>query len=126
MTRFVTFLLKLSVVAYMFAVVFPYISDPGFESTFGTWSVRWLLIILLGAITLGVFVVSRTDFYLYGFFLVAIAAVYKLFNIMLTPLAIGELMLHFYVLSTAIYFLTRDLRHHRSYKKRRSGKPAEW
>lgn len=124
--KLITLLLKLSVIAYLFATIFPFISDPGFESTFGVWSVRWLLIVLLGAITLGVFVINRSYFYLYGFLLVAIAAVYQLFNVLLTPDVIVEVLLHFYVLSTAIYFLTRDLRHQRSYRRHRSKKPSEW
>ncbi|HMM11049.1 MAG TPA: hypothetical protein PKE03_03030 [Bacteroidales bacterium] len=124
--KFVSLLLKLSVLAYLFATLFPFISDPGFESTFGSWSVRWLLIILLGAITLGVFVVSRSQFYIYGFFLVAIAAVYQLFNALFSPNIIVEVMLHFYVLSTAIYFLTRDLRHQRKHRGTHSKKTTDW
>lgn len=126
LSKFVLLLLKLSVIAYLFATVFPFISDPGFENAFGVWSLRWLLIIMIAAIALGVFVVHRSQFYLFGFFLVAIASVYQLFAVMFSPRIIVEVLLHFYVLSTAIYFLTRDLRHQRNYKKQRGKSSTEW
>ncbi len=126
LNKLVTFLLKLSVISYLFASIFPFLSDPGFDSTFGVWTVRWLLIILLGAIALGVFVINRSYFYLYGFLLVAIAAVYQLFNVLLESNAPVEILLHFYVLSTAIYFLTRDLRHQNNYRRHRTKKPSDW
>jgi hypothetical protein len=125
LSKFVSLLLKLSVIAYLFAVVFPFISDPGFESTIAAWSLRWVLITLIAIIALGVFLVNRSQFYAIGFFLVAIAAVYQLFVVLLSSNLIVEVLLHFYALSTAIYFLTRDLRHQGYYKKHRAKRSTD-
>lgn len=122
LNKLIQILLKVASIGYIFSVILPYLIDPGFESTFGSWSTRWLLIILLAAYSLLVFVLSRTQFYLYGFFVVSIAALFKLFVILLSPINIVEqLMLHIYVLVTAFYFISKDLRmNYASGKKHRT------
>jgi hypothetical protein len=108
--KLVTFMLRMAVIMYFFAAIYPFLVDPGFESTFGAWSVRWILIILTGAITLLFFILKRSEFFMYGFFLVLIVSIYQMFSALTTSRSIPELFLHFYVLSTAVYFVTRDLR----------------
>lgn len=123
LSKLVTFMLRMAVIMYFFAAIYPFLIDPGFESTFGAWSVRWVLIILIGAITLLFFILKKAEFYMYGFFLVVIVSIYQMFTALTGIRSITELFLHFYVLSTAVYFVTRDLRanyggsrHHRHSK----------
>ncbi|MBS4060658.1 MAG: hypothetical protein KG029_09680 [Bacteroidetes bacterium] len=109
-SKLVTFMLRLAAIMYFFTALYPFLVDPGFESTFGAWSVRWILIILLGAIILAFFILKKSEFYVYGFFLVLIVSIYQMFASLTVSRSITELFLHFYVLSTAIYFVTRDIR----------------
>jgi hypothetical protein len=109
-SKLVTFMLRLSAIMYFFAALYPFLVDPGFETTFGAWSVRWILIILLGAIILAFFILKKSEFYVYGFFLVLIVSIYQMFTSLTVSRSIPELFLHFYVLSTAVYFVTRDIR----------------
>jgi len=108
--RFVTLLLRLSVIAYLLYTLLPYVINPGFENTMGSWAVRWFLIILLGAIAMLAFLLRRTDLLRYGFFLVLIAAAFNLFAALLLPEKWHLLLLHAYVIATAIYFISRDIR----------------
>lgn len=109
-SKLVTFMLRLAAIMYFFTALYPFLVDPGFESTFGAWSVRWILIILLGAIILAFFILKKSEFYVYGFFLVLIVSIYQMFASLTVSRSITELFLHFYVLSTAVYFVTRDIR----------------
>ncbi|MBZ0241829.1 MAG: hypothetical protein K8F24_01320 [Bacteroidales bacterium] len=108
--KFVTLLLRLSVVAYLLYTLLPYVIDPGSENSFGSWAVRWILIILLGVIAMLSFALRRTDLMRYGFFLVLIAAAFNLFMALLHPEKWNLILLHVYVLATAIYFISRDIR----------------
>lgn len=108
--RFVTLLLRFSVIAYLLFTLLPFITSPGFENSFGSWAVRWILIILLGAIALLSFVLRRSDLLRYGFFLVLIAAAFNLFMSLLNPEKWNLMLLHAYVIATAIYFISRDIR----------------
>ncbi|MDO8898443.1 MAG: hypothetical protein Q7V19_12405 [Bacteroidales bacterium] len=122
-SKLVTFTLRIAAIMYFFTAIYPFLVDPGFESTFGAWSVRWILIILLGTITLAFFILGKSDFYVYGFFLVLIVSIYQMFTALTASWSITELFLHFYVLSTAVYFVTRDLRaNYGSIKHRRHSK----
>lgn len=123
--RFVTLLLRFSVIAYLLYTLLPYMMSPGFENSFGSWAVRWILIILLGTIALLSFVLRRSDLLRYGFFLVLIAAAFNLFTALLNPEKWNLLLLHAYVIATAIYFISRDLRietsrAHKRHKKRKN------
>lgn len=126
LNKLVYFVLIISVIGYLFSTLLPYFSNPGFESTVANWIVRWVLIILLVIITLILFAVKRTLFYTVGFFFVSIAASFQIFKILLTPSAILEVLVHFYVLMTSIHFMTRDLRRQRRPRRRRNKKPADW
>lgn len=119
-TKLVTNGLRLAVIAYIFTAIYPFMIDPGFESTFGSWSVRWLLIILMGAVALTVFILQRSNFLVYGFFAVLIVAIFQLFVSLTNDRSITDLLLHFYALATASYFITRDFRvHAHSHGRRR-------
>ncbi|MCK9451332.1 MAG: hypothetical protein M0Q90_06535 [Bacteroidales bacterium] len=120
--RFVTLLLRFSVIAYLLYTLLPYVINPGFENTMGSWVVRWFLIILLGAIAMLAFVLRRTDLLRYGFFLVLIAAAFNLFTALLLPEKWHLLLLHTYVIATAIYFISRDIRIETSKTHRRRTK----
>lgn len=123
--KIVTLLLRFAAVMYLFSVVYPYIIDPGFESTFGIWIVRWGLIIGISVFTLGVFILRRFDFLLYGYFLVFITALFQLFVTMISNEPLPGIFVHLYVITTAIYFFTKDIRntqghqHHRSRKEKK-------
>ncbi|MBU1370168.1 MAG: hypothetical protein KJ578_08845 [Bacteroidetes bacterium] len=110
LNRFITVLLRLSVISYLLYTLYPYVNDPGFENTFGQWTVRWILIILLGIAALMSFVVKRSDLLRYGFFLVLIAAAFNFFVSLLNPDTWRLLLLHTYVGITAIYYVSRDIR----------------
>jgi len=121
LNKLILLLLKIASIGYLFSVIYPYLIDPGFESTFGSWSTRWLLILILAAYSLLVFVLARAQFYLYGFFVVAIGSLFKLFVILQSPGILEQLFLHIYVLFSALYFISKDLRmNYRSSKKQRS------
>lgn len=105
----ITFL-RLAAITYLFAAVFPFIVDPGFESNFGIWTVRWGLIILLALTTLLFFIINRSEFILYGFFVVFIVAIYQIFITLTGNFSIPSLFLHIYVLATSVYFITHDMR----------------
>jgi len=120
--RFVTLLLRFSVIAYLLFTLLPYIVNPGFENTSGAWLLRWFLIILLGAITMLAFVLRRSDLLRYGFFLVLIAASFNLFTALLLPEKWHLLLLHAYVIATAIYFISRDIRIETSKTRKRRTK----
>lgn len=109
-TTMVTLLLRLAVIFYLFAALYPFINDPGFESTFGNWSLRWMLIIITGAATLTFFILKRSVFLLYGFFVVLFLSLYQIFSTLTADLSVIKLLLHFYALATSIYFVTRDIR----------------
>ncbi len=121
--KIVTLLLWFAAVMYLFSVVYPYIIDPGFESTFGIWIVRWGLIIGVSVFSLGVFILRRSDFLLYGYFLVFIAALFQLFITLISNEALPGIFIHLYVIATAIYFFTKDIlstqghQYHRSKKE---------
>ena len=108
--KFVTLLLRFSVIAYLLYTLLPFIASPGFENSEGSWLFRWFLIILLGAIMMLAFVLRRSDLLRYGFFLVLIAAAFNLFTTLLHPEKWILLLLHAYVIATAIYFISRDIR----------------
>ncbi|MBG0782995.1 MAG: hypothetical protein H0S84_12065 [Bacteroidales bacterium] len=108
--RFITILLRLGFIAYLIFTLYPYITNPGFESEFPNWIIRWSLIILLGAIFLLAMVLKRSDFFRYGFFILLIAAAFNLFMVFLKPGSLSYSLLHFYAIATAVYFVSRDIR----------------
>ncbi|PKP51905.1 MAG: hypothetical protein CVT92_11480 [Bacteroidetes bacterium HGW-Bacteroidetes-1] len=103
-------LLRFATIVYIFAVLFPFIVDPGFQNTLGIWSVRWILILILGSISLVLFIITRSQFYIYGSFLVLVAAYFRSFFILTTENPMPELFFHFYVVAASIYLITHDLR----------------
>jgi len=121
----ITFLLRIGFIAYLIFTLYPFISNPGFESEFPNWIVRWGLIILLGAIFLLAMVMKRSDFFRYGFFIVLIAASFNLLLVFLKPGSLSYSLLHLYTIATAVYFVSRDIRleagtkrkHHKSRDK---------
>ncbi|HPE42569.1 MAG TPA: hypothetical protein PKV88_00685 [Bacteroidales bacterium] len=115
---FITLLLRLGFVSYLLFTVYPYISNPGFESEFPNWIIRWGLIILLGAVFLLSMVMKRSDFFRYGFFIVLIAAAFNLFVVFLKPGTLSYSLVHFYVIVTAVYFVSRDIRHDANIKRK--------
>ncbi|HOI32620.1 MAG: hypothetical protein PHG67_00595 [Bacteroidales bacterium] len=109
--NFITLNMRLGFVAYLLFTLYPYISNPGFESEFPNWIIRWGLIIILGAILLLSMILRRSDFFRYGFFIVLVAAVFNLFVVFLKPGSLSYALVHFYVIVTAVYFVSRDIRH---------------
>jgi hypothetical protein len=107
---FITILLRLGFIAYLIFTLYHYITNPGFESEFPNWIIRWSLIILLGAIFLLAMVLKRSDFFRYGFFILLIAAAFNLFMVFLKPGSLSYSLLHFYAIATAVYFVSRDIR----------------
>ncbi len=125
LNKIVTLLLKTAAATYLLAVVFPYLSDPGFQSNVGNWMLRWGLIAGLSALTLLFFVLKREDFFLYGFFIVFFASVFQFFVTIIGKNPMPDALIHVYVGITSIYFVTKDLRrtqntHHHSGKRRKS------
>lgn len=125
LNKIVTLLLRTAVLTYLVSVVYPYLADPGFESTFGNWALRWGLIIGLGAAMLAIFILNRTDFIRYGFFVIFIASFFQLFVTLLSNDAFPAVLFHVYVMITAVYFFTKDFRssthshhHHHSRKEK--------
>lgn len=117
--KVVSILMRIGTIAYLFSVLYPFIQEPGFSITFWDWSMRWLLIILLGAAGLLILVVERKYFLVYGFFVVFLAAMFKMFMVLLKPLPIPEVFTHFMIATVAMYFVTRDIRSSLSPKKKR-------
>ena len=109
---------------YLLSVVYPFLVEPGFENNFGNWALRWGLIIALAAATMGMFIMKRADFLLYGFFIVFIAGFYQLFATLLSKNPLPDIFFHLYVFATAIYFVTKDIRNtqsHHQKKKKKTG-----
>lgn len=117
--KVVSILMRIGAIAYLFSVLYPYIQEPGFSITFWDWSMRWLLIILLGAAGLLIMVMERKYFLVYGFFVVFLAAMFKMFLVLINPLPIPEVFTHFMIVTVAMYFITRDIRSSLSPKKKR-------
>lgn len=126
--RLVYTLLRFAVIIYIFAAFYPYIVNPGFENTFGIWAVRWILILLVAFAALIFFIIGRTDFTRYGFFVVFIVAIFQIFASITKTFSVTTLLLHFYVIATAIYFITHDIRvnsgtsRHHKRSKEKTGK----
>ncbi len=110
-SKLVILQLRLAVVAYIFSTMYPYITDPGFETTVWNWILRWGLIIVMGAVLLGMFALQRSDFMRYGFFLVLVAAFFNLFSAILIPGMLRQVFVHFFAIAVAVYFMSRDVRH---------------
>ncbi len=107
---------------YLLSVVYPFLVEPGFENNFGNWALRWGLIIALAAATMGMFIMKRADFLLYGFFIVFISGFYQLFATLLSKNPLPDIFFHLYVIATAIYFVTKDIRNTQSHHHHRSSK----
>jgi hypothetical protein len=118
LNNFITLMLRLGLVAYLLFTFYPFINNPGFESEFPNWIIRWGLIILLGAIFLMSMVLKRSDFIRYGFFVLLIAAAFNLFWTFLKFESLSYALVHFYVITTAIYFVSRDIRLEASSRKK--------
>jgi hypothetical protein len=97
------------VILYIFSVLFPFINDPGFEETFWSWSLRWFLIIVQAAATLLIMVIKRSDFLVYGFFIIFLASIYNLFVSAVSSNPFPELFSHFLAATVSVYF--HDPRH---------------
>lgn len=122
LNKFITLTLRFSVIAYLLFTLLPYIVNPGFENSEGTWLLRWFLIILLGAIAMLSFLLKRSDLFRYGFFLVLIAASFNLFMTLLNPETWRLLLIHAYVIATSVYFVSRDFRIETSRARKRRTK----
>lgn len=122
LNKIVTLLLRTATVLYLLSVVYPFLVEPGFENNFGNWALRWGLIIALALAAMGMFILKRADFLLYGFFIVFIAAFYQLFSTLLSKSPFPDLLVHLYVIATAIYFVTKDLRNTQSHHHHRNSK----
>ncbi|GAB1419590.1 hypothetical protein MASR2M12_23550 [Bacteroidales bacterium] len=125
LNKIVTLLLKTAATVYLLGVVFPYLSDPGFQNNVGNWMLRWGLIAGISAVTLLFFVLKRDDFLLYGFFIVFFASVFQFFVTIIDKTPLPGALFHIYVGITSIYFVTKDLRRtqsgsHHSGKRRKS------
>ncbi len=108
--KLVVFLLKAGALAYLFATLFPYLQEPGFQNTFGNWTLRWFLVILLASAALMVFVINRNDFLVYGFFFIFMAAMFNMFLVLVNPSPIPGVFNHFFVATISVYFMTRTMR----------------
>lgn len=122
LNKIVTLLLRTATVLYLLSVVYPFLVEPGFENNFGNWALRWGLIIALAIAAMGMFIMKRADFLLYGFFIVFIAAFYQLFSTLLSKSPFPDILVHLYVIATAIYFVTKDLRNMQSHHHHRNSK----
>lgn len=110
LNKAVTTMMRFGVILYVFSVLFPYINDPGFEETFWSWSLRWFLIIVQAAVTLLILMIKRSDFLVYGFFIIFLASIYNLFLTAVGPEPLPDLFGHFLAATVAVYFMTRDMR----------------
>lgn len=110
LNKAVTTMLRFGVIMYIFSVLFPFINDPGFEETFWSWSLRWFLIIVQAAATLLIMVIKRSDFLVYGFFIIFLASIYNLFVSAVSSDPFPDLFSHFLAATVSVYFMTRDMR----------------
>jgi len=110
LNKAVTVLMRFGVILYVFSVLFPYIEDTGFETTVWSWTLRWFLIIVQAAATLGLLMLRRSDFLVYGFFIVFLASIFNLFNTAIGPDPLPDIFTHFLAATVSVYFMTRDMR----------------
>lgn len=119
-SHIITVGLRFSVLVYLISVVYPYILEPGFENEFGNWTLRWGLIILISLAAMGIFILKRNDFMLYGFFLVFLAGLFQVFTVLISDDRLPVLFLHLYVLATSLYFATKSIRSSQRIQPRKS------
>lgn len=110
LNKAVTVLMRFGVILYVFSVLFPYIEDTGFETTIWSWTLRWFLIIVQAAATLLLLMLRRSDFLVYGFFIVFLASIFNMFNTAIGPDPIPVIFSHFLAATVSVYFMTRDMR----------------
>lgn len=106
-------LLKIAVIFYTLPFFYQAAFNSGFESDFWDTFFRILLIVIFLGITIINLLLSRGNFYIFGFFLVAMGSIYSILNLIFTQFKFTELPVHILLLVVSLYFLTRDRRKHR-------------
>lgn len=119
-THIITLGLRFSVLVYLFSVVYPYVLEPGFENEIGNWTLRWSLIVLVAIAAMVLFILKRSYFLLYGFFMVFIASLFQIFTVLISDDRLPVLFLHLYVLATSLYFVTKSIRASQKKQPRKS------
>lgn len=107
-------LLKFAVIFYIVPFFYDVAFNSGFEKGFWDTFIKIVMIVVFLGISIINLLLSRGNFYIFGFFIVALGTIYSILNIIFSDFNFSELPVHFLVLVVSIYFLTRDRRKHRT------------
>ena len=98
------------------SIFYEIIKDQKPDMDFWLWTLRIFLLVLFVVLTAVIFGLSKAKYYVFGFFLVLVASLYKVVTIASITLQYIEIPVYLLLSAVSIYFLTKPGRshHHRT------------
>ena len=113
LTSFTYAFLKLGAIAYLFPIFWDNIRNPDVTGDIVItrlliWGISYLIVSFI------IIVTSRENFSMFGFGIVLAAALFNIFQGILSNGLSTGLAIHFFVLTICFYFITKEYRSHRN------------
>lgn len=114
LSSFIDLLLKFAVIFYIIPFFYEAAMNTGFDKGFWDTFIKIILIVVFLGISIINLLLSRGNFYIFGFFIVTLGTLYSILNLVFSDFKFSELPVHILLLVVSFYFLTRDKRKHRT------------
>jgi hypothetical protein len=110
----IDWLLKIGIVVFIGSIFYEVLKEQKPDNDFWFWTLRILLLTLFVVLSAFIFGLSKQNYYVFGFFLVLIASLYKIVTIASITFNYLEIPIYILLIAVSFYFITKPGRtHHR-------------
>lgn len=112
--RVIDWMLKIGIIVFIGSVLLEvYISQIP-ENEFWLWTLRIFLLVIFVVVSAILLGLDKMNYYIFGFFLVLVASLYKIVTIASFTVNFNEIPVFILLIAVSIYFLTKTIRtrHH--------------
>jgi len=108
----IDWLLKIGIVVFIGSIFFEVLKDQSPGNDFWFWTLRIFLLTLFVVLSAVIFGLSKKNYYVFGFFLVLVASLYKIVTIASITFNYSEIAIYVLLIAVSFYFLTKPGRIH--------------
>ena len=106
--------LKIGIVLFIGSILFEILKEQKPDLNFWFWTLRIFLLVLFVVLAAVIFGLSKAKYYVFGFFIVLVASLFKIVTIASISFQYTEIPVYLLLVAVSFYFLTKPgrTRHH--------------
>jgi len=106
----IDWMLKIGIIVFLGSVLLEVYTNQTPDNEFWFWTLRILLLVLFVVLSAVVLVLDKLQYYIFGFFLVLMASLYKIVTIASFTTNYYDIPVYVLLIFVSIYFLTKTSR----------------